>query len=250
MTGTAIGTSGGGGKIGNKAFVKGGRGVLLYVVREDVAQALADKDGELTSLTVDSLNRLYVRDSRIEDVITQLALLGQTNSLIQTLTEGITVLNALKVQTRTVSCPFIAATIQGIGASAETAGDCMGTVTMIKVPTSGIIQSATFWDLSDQGSQVDLEIFRHSINITADNAAWSPTDEDMRKFVTELAFFSFDDHLNSQTSELRNIGKGYTAPEGKLYIQAVCRGTPTIAAGSEPRFQLQILSDDPDWQEF
>lgn len=151
---------------------------------------------------------------------------------------------------KTVSCPSYPAEIPGItAADALDADDCLGTIITLNVPKSGVIYSATFWDLDDEGTQVDLEIFKHIITQIASDAAWSPSDEDMLHFITELAFFSFSDHINSQTSELTNIGKAYTAPEGKFYIQAVCRGTPTIAAGNMPRIQLQIIPDDPDWQE-
>ena len=150
---------------------------------------------------------------------------------------------------KVVSCPSSPKEIPGItAADAFDAGDCFGTVVELLVPPSGIIYSATFWDLDAEGTQVDLEIFKHSITSIASDAAWAPSDVDIVKFVTEIAFAGFDNHTNNQTSEVNDIGKAYTAPEGKFYIQAVCRSTPTIAAGAMPRFQLQIIPDDPDWE--
>jgi len=149
-----------------------------------------------------------------------------------------------------VTCPLAPITIPGItAADAFDANDCFGTIFEIDVPKHGILYSATFFDMDDEGTQVDLEIFRHSITQIASSGGWSPTDEDILKFITELAFVAFDDHDKSQTSELTNIGKAYTAPAGKLYIQAVCRSTPDIAANNMPRVQLQILSADPDFKE-
>lgn len=151
---------------------------------------------------------------------------------------------------KVVSCPLYPVEIPGIvAANALDANDAFGTIVTLYVPYSGIIYSATFWDLDDEGTQVDLEIFKHSITQIASDAAWAPTDIDMLSFITELSFAAFDDQINSQTSELTVIGKAYAAPEGKFYIQAVCRGTPTIAAGASPRFQLQIIPDDPEWKE-
>ncbi len=151
---------------------------------------------------------------------------------------------------KVVSCPIHPVEIPGITASdAFDANDCFGTIVELFVPPSGIIYSATFWDLDDEGTQVDLEIFKYNITQIASDAAWAPTDADILHLITELAFVSFDDHINNQTSEVTNIGKGYTAPEGKFYIQAVCRGTPNIAAANMPRFQLQIIPDDPNWKE-
>ena len=157
-------------------------------------------------------------------------------------------IKALKIG-KIVSCPVIPIGIPGIGAGAEDANDTFGTLVELKVPKSGTITSATYWDLDDEKTQVDLLIFKHKITQIADNALWQPADAAMLHFVTQLDFVGYEDHVDSATFELPNIGKGYSAPEGKFWVQAVCRGTPTIAAGSAPRFQFQIFPDDPDWQE-
>lgn len=159
-------------------------------------------------------------------------------------------LDHIAVRTRVVSCPMMPIMIPGITTGvAYEAGDAMGSVFEVEVPVSGIIYSATFWDLDDEGLQTDFEIFRHPIAATTDNAQWAVTDSDILYFITEFAFFSFDDHATSQTSELKNIGKAYSVAGGKFYIQTVARGVQDIAAGQQPRFQLQILSDDPNWVE-
>lgn len=148
-----------------------------------------------------------------------------------------------------VSCPATPVEIPGIAAAdAFEANDVFGTLVELDVPKSGVIISATFWDLDDESTQIDLEIFKRKITQTASDAAWAPSDTDLLHFVTELAFVIGDDHINSYTFDLTNIGKAYTAPEGKFWIQAVCRSTPTIAAGSMPRFQLQIQSFDPKFE--
>ena len=150
---------------------------------------------------------------------------------------------------KVVSCPSKPIEIPGItAADIFDAGDCFGTIFEIAVPKSGEIRSAIFLDLDDEGSQVDLEIFKDSITQIASDAAWDLPSTELLRFVTELAFVAFDNHITCQSSDLTNIGKAYTAPGGKLYIQAVCRGTPTIAANKSPRVQLQISSDDPDWR--
>lgn len=143
------------------------------------------------------------------------------------------------------SYPSVPVEIQGIvAADAFDAGDCMGILTKVKVPKSGILYSATFWDMDDEGSEVDLEVFKNEIPQIASDQPWAPTDETMRSFVTHLAFASFIDHGTSRTAELNNIGKAYTAPLGYFWIQAVTPSTPTIAAGNMPRFQLQIIPTD------
>ena len=151
---------------------------------------------------------------------------------------------------RIVSCPPKPVKICGIlDGDAFDANDCFGTVTSVDVPKSGIIYSAKFYDLDDEGSQVDLEVFNESIAQIASDAAWAPSDADLLKLVVELSFVAFDDHINNQTSQLTNVGIAYTAPSGVLFVQAVCRGTPTIAAGAMPHFQFGIICTDPTWQE-
>ncbi len=143
---------------------------------------------------------------------------------------------------KVVACPANPMEIPGItAADALDANDCMGTLMKVPVPKAGVIYSATFWDMDDEGTEVDLEIFNNAITEIANDAAWAPTDEDLLSFVTELAFAAFDDHGTARTSELTNIGKAYTAPSGFFWIKAVTRSTPTIAAGNMPRFQLQII---------
>ena len=156
--------------------------------------------------------------------------------------------------TNIVSCPVSPKVIPGIVAAAVYAGtaaipECLGIQAQLAVPKRGIIVSATFFDLDDEGSQVDLEVFNRLVAQAADNAAWTLSAGDCLYFVTEIAFFAFDDQLASQTSEVKNIGKAYIAPSGYFWIQAITRATPTIAAGAMPRFQLQIQSFDSDFKE-
>ena len=161
-------------------------------------------------------------------------------------------INAVRgIRTTTiVSCPIVPAVIVGSdSATALESGDTVGLVFKLKVPKSGIICSATLFDFDDEGTQVDLEIFKASIVDVAVDAAYAPTDSEGLVFLTEINFFAFDDHGAFQTSEVRNVGKGYSVPDGLFYCQAVTRSTPTIAAGVPHRVQLQIQSFDPAFKE-
>ena len=173
---------------------------------------------------------------------------GNPLPFIEAVSDGLKIENIIKTEQKVVSCPVHPVEIPGIAAVAEGAADCLGAVFEIKVPKSGIIYSATYWDLDYEGTQVNLHIFKSLITKTGDNNPWAPSDFDILELVTRLAFVAFDNHTNSYTSELTNIGVGYNAPEGKLIIQAECAAICTIAAGKSPRVQLQILSDDPDWE--
>ncbi len=149
-----------------------------------------------------------------------------------------------------VTCPLLPAQVGGVSANTFTAGDAFGLLMVIQVPKRGEIISATFYDLDNEGSQMDMEIFNKKPAQIASEAAWTLSSADNPKFVTELSFVAFDDHTATQTSELTNIGKAYIAPEGKFLIQMVCRGTPDMASVAvNPMLQLQILSYDSDFKE-
>lgn len=153
-------------------------------------------------------------------------------------------------QSKVVSCPKYPMIIKesDTGTTLED-GDTLGLVFELAVPKSGIIYSATFFDFDAEGEGVDLEIFKTRIVDVATDENFAPTIAEGLTHLTELSFVSFDDHGLYQTSELTNIGKAYSVPGGIFYIQAVVRAGYTVAAGSPARIQLQILSDDPDWQE-
>ncbi len=151
-------------------------------------------------------------------------------------------------QSRAIDCPASPIEIPGIVAdNAFDANDCFGTMFIVDVPKSGIIYSATYWDMDDEGSQIDFFLFKATVTDTASDAAFAPTDSDLLNLVTILKFTTFTDSGTGQTAEITNIGKAYNAPAGKFYIKAVTRSTPNIAAGNMPRLQMQILSDDPNF---
>jgi len=151
---------------------------------------------------------------------------------------------------RIVSCPLIPKVLKSSDtATTIESGDTLGLVTEIEVPPSGEIRSATFMDFDDEGVQVDVFVFKLSIADVAIDAAYAPTDTEGLQFITKLSFVSFTDQGLFQTSELTNIGKAYSAPEGKFYVQGVVRGGYTVAANSPARIQIQIAADDPTWQE-
>ncbi len=151
----------------------------------------------------------------------------------------------VKVQTETESTDLIK--IPGIAVAAAYAdGDVMGVQFSIMVPESGIIQSANLYDVDDEGLQVDLVIHRAPwTTVIADNAAMDLADEDLVKVIYVIAFTSatFVDFTNGQVALVPSIGKAYKAKEGKLYVTARARGALNIAAGKEPRIQIDFLGD-------
>ncbi len=168
--------------------------------------------------------------------------MANTNELLEEIKK-------LTARTKTVSCPIEPMAIPGSdSATALESGDTVGKVFRLAAPPSGEIRSAILFDFDDEGTQVDLMIYKSPIVDVAVDAAYAPTDTEGLNFLTRLPFVVFDDHGAFQTAELTNIGKAYTVRDGFFYIQAVTRSTPTIAAGVPHRIQIQILSDDPTWR--
>ncbi len=149
-----------------------------------------------------------------------------------------------------VSCPLEPIAVSGVSANTFTAGDAFGLLMKVAVPKRGLLVSATFFNRDDEDIQYDLEIFRHLPTQIASEAAWVLSAADNPKFVTELSFVSNDDHTDTRTSQLTNIGLAYTAPEGYFWIQIVDRGGSDMASEAvNPMIQLQIQSFDPEFKE-
>jgi len=149
--------------------------------------------------------------------------------------------------TKIVACPSVPIAISGIGAGAEGALDAMGLMTILNVPKRGVLVSAMYFDLDLEQTQVNLYLFNRQVTQVADNAPWTLSVADAPYLITKLAFVPFDNHTVVATSDLTNIGKAYSAPAGKLWIQAQCVSICTIAVA--PKIQLQIQSFDPDFKE-
>ena len=146
-------------------------------------------------------------------------------------------------------------TIPGIATGAAYSGsvaapDAVGSLGSLIVPVSGILQSATYYDKDDEGTQLDIVLFSAAFTVQNDNDAFTIADADLPNKIYELKFTVFNDNVNNQDSSIENIGKAYTvtplAPGSKLgtmYFQAKTSTAPNIAAGSVPVFKLQILPD-------
>lgn len=146
--------------------------------------------------------------------------------------------------------PFVS--IPSHTADALDANDAIGDEFKIRVPVSGLIQSASLVDRDDEGSQIDVVLLDAIFTGAAGDAAFSLSDEDARKVIITLKFTTFDDNVSNQTSSLENLGKAYRVPPmakgskfGWIYAQGITRATPTIAGGSEPLVRLEILPDEP-----
>ena len=134
--------------------------------------------------------------------------------------------------------------------TAYAAGDSFGT--QFRFPSvlrprrkSGVIHSAMFYDLSDQGAAVDMHLFRRAPAIVTDNAAYNVTDADILLYLGTISFAAanFIDVGGSRVCTVLNVGLAVVSDDEDLYVQCSTTGTPTVTAGSEPHVAIVVLQD-------
>lgn len=141
--------------------------------------------------------------------------------------------------------------IPGIGTGAAYQdGDAFGTtITFPGVVNpntgSGIVMSATYLDLDDEGLQIDLHLFSERPTYTpTDNSAYAPTDTDLRSYIGTVSFYTFSNFGSNQVSFVGNVGCAFTGVAGSdIWGQCVARGAHNIAADNLPMLRIATLAD-------
>ena len=130
-------------------------------------------------------------------------------------------------------------------ADALDAGDQVGTILAIAVPTNGRIERAVLYDPSDQGIDADVWLFNASPTLAASDAAFALSDADLAKAVGVLHFVDWEDAANGQLSQADNATSKlpfqYTAPTGVLYAALKTLGTPTYTTPAWPQLSLEVV---------
>ena len=135
--------------------------------------------------------------------------------------------------------------IPGVGAAvAYTANDAFGTLQRIEVPASGIIQSVRFFDLDDEGLNMELLLFSQQPAAETDNDPISVADNELAKLECSILIDTWRDLIDNQVGVEDNLGIAYTAPKRELWAQWVSRGAPTIAATAIPLWSMIMLADE------
>ena len=134
--------------------------------------------------------------------------------------------------------------VPGIGtAAAYASGDAFGTVMVLEFPESGIIESARFIDLDNEGVNKELWLFTAEIAGSADNAVFAPTDEELLHIEAIILFDTWRTANLNQVGAEDSLAISYSAPRRTLWGQFVTRGADNIGAGNIPRFSLRIMAD-------
>ena len=137
--------------------------------------------------------------------------------------------------------PFV---IPGVGAAAAyAAADQFGILFQIPAFQRGIIRELRFHDLDNEGIDKELILFRRSVTLAADNAAFTLGDVDN---LAIIGFFTISTWVvlgsTSQIGHSQNVPAQYDLGDGNTTIWGAFRtkGTDNIALGSEPQLSLVI----------
>lgn len=138
----------------------------------------------------------------------------------------------------------------GIGTGAAYADlDAIGTVMTFPGVfranvSSGLLQSARYYDLDDEGLAVDLWLFSRRPAAPTDNSALALSDADLRNVVAVVSFASFADAANGRFSQSGGLGLMVHGSGGTdLYGIAQARGALNIAASNLPVFAIDVVPD-------
>ena len=138
-----------------------------------------------------------------------------------------------------------------VTAGAYSANDAVGGLLTFanagRVSTGGgVIKNVLLIDDAGQDAAMELWLFDVTFTAMADNAAWAPSESDLRNLV---AVISTDDSANgwaaAGTPSVCAIECSYRFDlEGtSLFGQLVTRGTPTFAATDDVTVQIGLLQD-------
>lgn len=131
----------------------------------------------------------------------------------------------------------------GVDTAIYASGDALGAKTSFpNVPEHGTIRAVTVIDRDKESANLDLVLFNRTIEGTAANAAFDPTDAELATSPGSIlvdTWKAFSDNSMGITPAAFE-GLPYWAPTGSLYFQCVTRGTPTYTAATDLWIAISI----------
>lgn len=136
-----------------------------------------------------------------------------------------------------------------VTAGAYSAGDAVGGLltfdnAALVAGDGGVIKSLIILDDAGQDAQLELWLFKEAFTPMADNAAWAPSEADLRKLVgiistSDGAWFA----AGTPSAARVECSQVYTCTATSLYGQLKTGGTPTFAATDDITVVLGLLQD-------
>jgi len=111
---------------------------------------------------------------------------------------------------------------------------------------SGVIKNVLIIDDAGQDAVLELWLFNATFTAMSDNAAWAPSQADLRKLIAVISTNDGDWFAAGTPSVARvEVSQNYNlaAAGTSLFGQLVTRGTPTFAATDDVSVIIQLLQD-------
>ena len=108
----------------------------------------------------------------------------------------------------------------------------------------GVVKDVIILDDAGQDAELELWLFNATFTAMADNAAWAPSEADLRKLVGVVttangAYFP----AGTPSVALVEVSQRYDLVGTSLFGQLVTRGTPTYAATDDVTVIIGLLQD-------
>ncbi len=118
-------------------------------------------------------------------------------------------------------------------------GDAVGGLITIGKPPQPILQSIALVDDDKENATIDLILFRRSVTVAADNAAFTLSNTDDDAIIGYVTFDTYKDFGSHSVAQVTNLA--LLIPSGdSVYGQLVTRGTPTYTATDDIRLNLMF----------
>jgi len=108
----------------------------------------------------------------------------------------------------------------------------------------GIINSLKIIDDAGQDAELELWLFNETFTAMTNNAAWNPSQADLRKLVAIISTASgawFD--AGTESAARIPVSQRYDLVGTSMFGQLVTRGTPTFSATDDVTVILGLLQD-------
>lgn len=136
-----------------------------------------------------------------------------------------------------------------VTAGAYSAGDAVGGLLTFANAArvaggGGVIKDLIILDDAGQDAELELWLFNATITAMADNAAWAPSEADLRKLVAIISTSDGAGFAAGTPSAARvEASQRYDLTATSMFGQLVTRGTPTFAATDDVTAIVGLLLD-------
>lgn len=125
-------------------------------------------------------------------------------------------------------------------ATAYTAGDVIDTLKEVDFLSVGTIRNAVLLDANNIGATIKLWLFRAKPIVLADNAAFAPTEADLRNLFGIITFDSFETVNNMKIKHKPDVNLSFRIVSPKIWCYAQAVTAPTYTAANKVKVLLDV----------